>query len=260
MKHKERDERERGHAKISPRLGFARAALIEKLEDWGSGTAPLSDPSGLSPPTSQKKFNPAAPAFSPSPSNFAGPPAPANSMLSSASTSQFASQYPSPQQWGHSHSVPAPQQPRNSPASFLSSQPYSSPRSFNSGFAGGGNGTQASFPSPQPPVNTPDSGEHERGRRAFREDVVGGVADGVGGVQDGKRRESGSAGVRVGGRVIEFGDFPEGVRVDEARERAMLLRSWGEREREAEARRRGGGRAKGRTEEGVGLGIGGVGG
>jgi hypothetical protein len=69
---------------------------------------------------------------------------------------------------------------------------------------------------------------------------------------------SGSGGVRIaGGRVIEFGDFPEGVRVDEARERAMLLRSWGEREREVERRKRVEREAKGR---GVGLGIGGFGG
>jgi hypothetical protein len=53
MKQKERGERERsrergGYAKISPRLGYARAALVEKLEDW-DGTVPpkinYSDPS-----------------------------------------------------------------------------------------------------------------------------------------------------------------------------------------------------------------------
>ena len=111
---------------------YARAALIEKLEDWG-GNAP-SIPSNLSPPqpspSSQKerKFNPTAPSISPyarEADSFASPqapPAPANSMLSSASTSQFPSQYPSPQpQWGmHSQSLPQPQQLRNSPASFLS--------------------------------------------------------------------------------------------------------------------------------------------
>jgi len=40
MKEKERNQHDRrGEAKTSPRLGYARAALIEKLEDWG-GTAP----------------------------------------------------------------------------------------------------------------------------------------------------------------------------------------------------------------------------
>ena len=46
---------------------------------------------------------------------------------------------------------------------------------------------------------------------------------------------SGSGGVRVGRRVIEFGDFPEGVEVEAARER--VVRSWGERERDAVRRR-----------------------
>jgi len=62
---------------------------------------------------------------------------------------------------------------------------------------------------------------------------------------------SGSGGVRMaGGRVIEFGDFPEGVRVEEARER--VLRSWSERDRMERERRRG---EWSRREEGVGLGI-----
>jgi hypothetical protein len=79
-----------------------------------------------------------------------------------------------------------------------------------------------------------------------------------------ERSGSGSGGMRVnGGRIIEFGDFPEGVRVDEARERALLLRSWGEREREVEARRRLSSRGKGKEptgeDEAVGLGIGGFG-
>ena len=68
---------------------------------------------------------------------------------------------------------------------------------------------------------------------------------------------SGSGGVKVGGKVIEFGDFPEGVLVEEARERARVLRGWGEREREVERRRRELGKGK-KVEEGVGLGIGGV--
>jgi len=68
----------------------------------------------------------------------------------------------------------------------------------------------------------------------------------------------GSGGVRInGGRVIEFGDFPERVRVEEARER--VLRSWGEREREVERRKRemerGAVQRGGERVEGVGLGI-----
>ena len=62
---------------------------------------------------------------------------------------------------------------------------------------------------------------------------------------------SGSGGVRIpGGGIIEFGDYPEGVRVEEARER--VLRSWSAREK-AERERRGEVKMKG--EEGVGLGI-----
>ena len=69
----------------------------------------------------------------------------------------------------------------------------------------------------------------------------------------------GSGGVKVGGRVIEFGDFPEGVRVDEARERALLLRSWGERESEVERRKRMERDKERERWKEVGLGIGGFG-
>jgi hypothetical protein len=56
---------------------------------------------------------------------------------------------------------------------------------------------------------------------------------------------SGSGGVRVGRRVIEFGDFPEAVEVEAARER--VVRSWGEMGR----------RRNGNGNEGVvGLGLG----
>jgi hypothetical protein len=53
MKEKERGERERsrergGHAKISPRLGYARSALIEKLEDWGGAVPPIPNHSDSS--------------------------------------------------------------------------------------------------------------------------------------------------------------------------------------------------------------------
>jgi hypothetical protein len=44
MKEKERGDRERdAQKKVSPRLGYARAALVEKLEDWG-GNAPSIPP------------------------------------------------------------------------------------------------------------------------------------------------------------------------------------------------------------------------
>lgn len=257
MKEKERERTREGEGqkKISPRLGYARAALIERLEDWG-GNAPSIPDTRTTGQMEKKKevgrrFNPTAPEFAPSMSQgnenesftFSPqpPPAPANSMLSSASTSQVESRYPSPQtQWGGQ-----PQQPRNSPASFLSqpSQPYSSPRSFNTF------NTAGSYPSPLPPSNTPASYSYE-------------VPQGETGRSPERMERSGSGGVKVGaGRVIEFGDFPEGVRVEEARERALMLRSWAEREREAEARRRvgRGGNNREREEEAVGLGIGGFG-
>ena len=253
MKQQERTGRDlaaQKEKKISPRLGYARAALIEKLEDWPSASNPSSQPS---PPSQtqkdkERRFNPTAPSFSPY-TNISTreaspqpPPAPANSMLSSASTSQFPSTYPSPQpQWGGKSQ---PQQPRNSPASFLS-QPYSSPRSFNSFVAG----SAGSFPSPQAPGNTPSFA----------------VSDVEEDIDDGRERRMerferrGSGGVKVGERVIEFGDFPEGVRVDEARERALLLRSWGEREREVERRKRMERDKERERWKEVGLGIGGFG-
>jgi hypothetical protein len=67
---------------------------------------------------------------------------------------------------------------------------------------------------------------------------------------------SGSGGVKVGDRVIEFGDFPEGVKIEEARERAKVLRGGGDREREAEMRRREK-RVERERDQAVGLGIGG---
>jgi hypothetical protein len=57
-----------------------------------------------------------------------------------------------------------------------------------------------------------------------------------------------SGGVKLpGGRVIEFGDYPEAVKIDEARER--VVRKWAERGKEAAERRK-------RKEEGnSGLGL-----
>lgn len=47
---------------------------------------------------------------------------------------------------------------------------------------------------------------------------------------------SASGGVKVRGRVIEFGDYPEPVDLETARER--VVRSWRERERAARGERR----------------------
>jgi hypothetical protein len=78
-----------------------------------------------------------------------------------------------------------------------------------------------------------------------------------------ERSESaGSGGMVVGRRLIEFGDYPEPVDYELARER--VVRSWGERAREVAERkeRMAAGASAGnagvdpRTEEGVGLGIG----
>ena len=63
-----------------------------------------------------------------------------------------------------------------------------------------------------------------------------------------ERRRSGSGGVKIGRRVIEFGDFPEPVDFEAARER--VVRSWGEREKEVEAARMRG------MGSGLGLGLG----
>lgn len=79
-----------------------------------------------------------------------------------------------------------------------------------------------------------------------------------------ERSESaGSGGVVVNRRLIEFGDYPEPVDYELARER--VLRSWREREREAAERRKQGAGSRSaelmavdstKTGEGVGLGIG----
>lgn len=46
-----------------------------------------------------------------------------------------------------------------------------------------------------------------------------------------------SGGVKLpSGRIIEFGDYPEAIRVDEARER--VLRSWAKMGREAAERKK----------------------
>jgi len=174
----------------------------------------------------------------------------------SASTSAYPSTYPSPQQWGgnsqeHQRQANA-KQPHNSPSSFLSnpkSNPISysqSPQSFS---------TAGSYPSPLPPANTPSSYSNSNNISASPprlESDRGRELEGEG------MERRGSGGVRInGGRVIEFGDFPERVRVEEARER--VLRSWGEREREVERRKRemerGAVQRGGERVEGVGLGI-----
>jgi hypothetical protein len=114
-----------------------------------------------------------------------------------------------------------------------------------------GTGTGASYPSPLQPSNTPisrsdfqlnlETNRQDRGREVVRGDDWEGEKMERSGSGSGSR----SGGVRINdGRVIEFGDFPEGVRVDEARER--VLRSWSEREK-VERERRG---------EGMGLGLG----
>ncbi len=65
-------------------------------------------------------------------------------------------------------------------------------------------------------------------------------------MQRGGSNGSGSGGVRVGGKMIEFGDYPEPVDLQLARERVL---NWGERERKAKMEREG-------MENGsVGLGI-----
>lgn len=46
---------------------------------------------------------------------------------------------------------------------------------------------------------------------------------------------SGSGGMKVGGKMIEFGDFPEKVDADAARQR--VLKSWSEKEKKERERR-----------------------
>lgn len=77
-----------------------------------------------------------------------------------------------------------------------------------------------------------------------------GSGEGMGSGIGTERGGSGSGGVHVGhGRVIEFGDFPEKVDVEGARER--VERTWVER-RESGLRERN----EGNKGKGVGLGIG----
>lgn len=166
----------------------------------------------------RQKFNPKAPAFSPANSfnpSPRPPSVPANSMFSISNPSTMfnsaaTSAYPSPLPY-QSFASPPPLPPHPSPAAIIPS-----PASFNS---------TLTYPPPQPPRNSPLSFTSVHTPNSDQ------MASGSG---TGMERSS-SGGVRVGRKFIEFGDYPELVDYELARER--VVRSRGEREREAERRR-----------------------
>ncbi|TAQ89882.1 hypothetical protein B7494_g1819 [Chlorociboria aeruginascens] len=89
---RERERRDRGMVRKSPRLAFARAALIDRLDDWNEENNPFQPRRG---------FNPAAPSFTPSPSYYSAnlPPAPANSIISNQSPRQPATPKSTPESY-----------------------------------------------------------------------------------------------------------------------------------------------------------------
>lgn len=216
-------ELERGATNKIPRLEYARAALIERLDEWNSPAhSPMVRDESISPlPTTRRQFNPTAPSFSPSPSSFTRSPnlptVPPNSTFSnpstnpSAGTSAYATAYPSP--------LP----PHNTPQSFQSfaqpQVPHSTPQSFQS------------FTQPPPPHTTPQS-FHSVPSPSDRPHSKSNASVKSGGEEMGR---SGSGGVKVGGKMIEFGDFPEKVDADAARQR--VLKSWSEKEKKERERR-----------------------
>lgn len=224
----------------SPKLEFARAALIEserQRHDFENIPA-LSQPR-------TRNWDPTVPVFAPSQGNFTlSPPIPrdpANSMMSgtfsgpsTASGSAMQTNYPSPMpgalQYHHTTPVSASFNSAPTPSSFM---------------------TTYSFPSPLPPQNTPgspyagsavhSSPQSDPAASISRHDQTQPRFAYPG---DGERMErsesvgSGSGGFKVGSgrKVIEFGDYPEPVDYELARER--VLKSWSEREREVAERRR----------------------
>ncbi|CZR64396.1 related to calcium-independent phospholipase A2 [Phialocephala subalpina] len=288
-----RRERERLVRK-SPRLEFARAALIERLDEWGgvvNESGPFQPPPQPQPQAPQKRsFNPAAPSFSPSTTSQGQgqyttspplPPAvPPNSMFSSTSSlsPQSPSPYqpspnqPSPYTYGSQYQTPAH---HNTPKSFTSQQAtwgnnsfnttgsyparpqvHNTPASFPS-FQMQGSPYQAQRGSPYPDTATAASASP----RLQSTEMERGGSSGSGGILVGGDVNGGKGGAR--GRLIEFGDYPELVDTVEARERARVLRAWGDRMREVEREKRrreggGNGNVKSATRNGegdVGLGL-----
>lgn len=175
------EDREGEMLRQSPRTGFARVS--KRLDEW---TVISGEEKTL--PPSRRQFNPAAPSFSPSPSAFAySPSIPA--VPPNSNSSLDASRYPSP-------FPAAPLDSRfSNPPSYNPSQ-YSSPYQLNA--LQGTSQTQL----PPRPLNEGD---------AFEEAKV---------LQAPEMGRAASGGMVVGRRVIEFGDFPEPVDYDLARERA----------------------------------------
>jgi len=93
----------------SPRLDFARSALIGTLEEWHS------QPHSYEPVPTRRFFNPNAPSFMPSPSI---PPVPPNSLYTNPSPLPLSSHHTSPRAEASHHSHHStPIQPHSHPHS-----------------------------------------------------------------------------------------------------------------------------------------------
>ncbi|KAK0101665.1 hypothetical protein ONS95_006823 [Cadophora gregata] len=234
------------------RLEFARAALIERLDEWGLEENSPPHPQPQSP--RRPSFNPTAPTFAPS-----LPPNPNN---------------PSPNPNTSPYLYPEPDIPSPSFASYTSPYPPDNAPNPNSAYGSGYQSpnlrTSPQFQQQQQPKQqlynpssppqhylSPDLRSRSRpvtsppqqpsspplgGERMDRHSS--GSGSGSGGVRyttsngRGMGVERGMGIERGMERMIAFGDYPEPVDYVLARER--VLRSWGERERRVrEARERG---------------------
>ncbi|PVH71185.1 hypothetical protein DL98DRAFT_540272 [Cadophora sp. DSE1049] len=268
------------------RLEFARAALIERLDEWAleENSPPQPQPLSQTQPQSPRRpsFNPTAPTFSPSNSV---PFNPTTSKLNNQSQNQ--SPYPESNTPSFA-SYTSPYPPDNTPnpgygsrspslrtspqlqqaqiqqvykSSHSPPQRYLSPDTRTGTGSGNSPPSRTSPPQPQahpasprspPPPNTSLNRSPPLGGTAMDRHSSG-SGSGSGGLRivDG----SGKVGGRIGGgrgRMIEFGDYPEPVDYVLARER--VLRSWGERERAVRERREMGNRGEdGRGEVGLGI-------
>ncbi|KAH7395584.1 hypothetical protein BKA64DRAFT_643405 [Cadophora sp. MPI-SDFR-AT-0126] len=267
------------------RLEFARAALIERLDDWG--LEENSPPQPQSQSARKPSFNPAAPTFSPSNSLPINPNSNTNP----------------------NNSIPSPYPESNTPSftSYTSPYPPDNTPVSTAGWTGAGTGSRNLRTSPQlqqtqtqtqqgyrssyspppqrflspdtkspprtspphpasPPSNTAAMARRSPplpfgGGGTAMDRHSSGSGSGSGGLRivdsgAGNLKGSGGGGGKGRSRMIEFGDYPEPVDYVLARER--VLRSWGERERGVRERRERvrGEKGVGREERsGVGLGI-----
>jgi hypothetical protein len=177
--------RGRGNSPLrrSPRLGFARAALIERLDEWGVSNSPYPQVQPPAPPPPSRSQSP----FTPSVASFQQRPPTRNSGYSNPVQPYPAKGYHAPNRQTHHSDDQVPGfYPVPLPARYLSEI----------------------IPNAQSP-GMPPRPSTGQGMHAERQEVPDMARTGSGGIK-----------IVGGNRYIDYGDFPEPVDWDISRDRA----------------------------------------